>query len=64
MAARSCVGPFRLRRLPSNSEHTMKYLLTLLLGIGTVSAVACRSSSNEMSGMRNATVELAVSGMT
>ena len=47
---------------PRTLENTMKFFLTFLLGIGTVSAVACRS--HQTAEMKAETVTLAVSGMT
>jgi predicted S18 family serine protease len=41
----------------------MKYLLALLLGIGVVSAAACKSHSHAAE-MKAETVTLAVTGMT
>lgn len=40
----------------------MKFFLTLLLGLGSVSAVACKS--NQTAEMKAETVTLALSGMT
>lgn len=40
----------------------MRILLALLLGVGTVSAVACKS--HQTSEMKAETVTLAISGMT
>jgi hypothetical protein len=43
-------------------EATMRLLLTLFLGIGTVSAVACKA--HQTSEMKAETVTLALTGMT
>lgn len=41
----------------------MKYVLTLLLGIGSVSAAACHTSAHKAE-VRAATVQLRITGMT